>query len=115
MPSAASSRAAQAMPSGRGRRPNQLERLALLIGLEDGRRHGCAALPARGTWRARLYALLRTLTGIEPPRPLADPRLETLRRLACAARLDGAVKVGDLIRLASRRRGGAAARPGSRR
>lgn len=34
----------------------------------------------------RLGRLWSALTGLEPRRPLADPRLETLRRFVCTAR-----------------------------
>lgn len=34
----------------------------------------------------RLSRLWTALTGNEPPRPLADPRLEALRRYVCAIR-----------------------------
>lgn len=45
---------------------------------------GCGVRPAdRGGALARFW---RAVTGFEPRRPLADPRLETLRRFVCTAR-----------------------------
>ncbi len=43
----------------------------------EGRARPAGGLPGR-LWSA--------LTGLEPRRPLADPRLETLRRFVCTAR-----------------------------
>ena len=44
---------------------------------------GEACARSRGGLLARVWA---ALTGLEPKRPLADPRLETLRRFVCTAR-----------------------------
>ena len=59
---------------------------AVAIALNDAAAKGCNA-PRRGLL-ARLYTML---TGNEPRRPLADDRLETIRRFVCATRRRHAV------------------------
>jgi hypothetical protein len=54
---------------------------AVRVALADASR-GCAARSEPG----RLARFVRWLTGIEPPRPLADPRLEALRTVVCESR-----------------------------
>lgn len=55
---------------------------AVSIALNDAAGHGCASGERRGLL-GRLYT---ALTGNEPKRPLADARLETIRRFVCAMR-----------------------------
>lgn len=57
---------------------------AILIGLQDARssRGGAALNPV--SLKGRLQRIVNLLRGVEPPRPLADPRLEALRRFASA-------------------------------
>jgi hypothetical protein len=55
---------------------------AVAIALNDAERSPCA--PARRS--GRMSRFWTALTGNEPPRPLADPRLETLRGYVCAVR-----------------------------
>lgn len=57
---------------------------AVAVALRDAERFACPH-PA-GESEGRLSRLLRALTGIEAPRPLADPRLDTVRRFVCATR-----------------------------
>jgi hypothetical protein len=57
---------------------------AVTVALRDVERFACAA-PA-GKAEGRLSRLFRALTGIEQPRPLADPRLDAIRRFVCASR-----------------------------
>jgi hypothetical protein len=57
---------------------------AVTVALRDVERFTCAA-PA-GKAEGRLARLFRAVTGIEQPRPLADPRLDAVRRFVCASR-----------------------------
>lgn len=52
---------------------------AVSIAMNDAANCGCAARSEPN----RLSRLFTALTGIERPRPLADPRLETLRQFVC--------------------------------
>ena len=54
---------------------------AVSIAINDATNRGCGAGEP-----GPLARLITTLTGIERPRPLADPRLETLRRFVCDTR-----------------------------
>lgn len=65
---------------------------AVSIGLQDALKYGCAGPPELGSLKARLQRLLSLVCGIEPPRPLADPRLEALRRFVCSARRGQPIK-----------------------
>lgn len=56
---------------------------AVAVALRDVERFACAA--PRGK-EGRFQRLFRLLTGFEAPRPLADPRLEAVRRFVCASR-----------------------------
>jgi hypothetical protein len=73
---------------------------AVTVALRDAERFACVAAPDRPEGRlARLY---RALTGIERPRPLADPRLDAVRRFVCASRRNVARAreiAGELIAL----------------
>lgn len=60
---------------------------AVTVALHDVERCGCAASDKPA---GRLRRLFRALFGFEPPRPLADPRLEAVRRFVCAVRREGA-------------------------
>ncbi len=57
---------------------------AVTVALRDAERSACAA--PKGTKEGRFARLFRALTGIEKPRPLADPRLDAVRRFVCASR-----------------------------
>jgi len=57
---------------------------AVTVALRDVERFACA-VPA-GKPEGGLSKLFRALTGIEKPRPLADPRLDAIRRFVCASR-----------------------------
>lgn len=63
---------------------NRTEWQAVSIGLQDAARCGCGDLSRSGSLRSRLSRLGRILTGIEAPKPFADPRLEALRSFVCA-------------------------------
>lgn len=56
---------------------------AIAIALRDAESAGCAA---RAGSPGRIARLFHWLTGIEPRRPLANPRLEALRRYVCTLR-----------------------------
>lgn len=55
---------------------------AVTVALRDAERLRCAMPKVEG----RFARILRWLTGIEAPKPLADPRLEALRGFVCASR-----------------------------
>jgi hypothetical protein len=57
---------------------------AVTVALRDVERFACA--PSAERSEGRLAKLLRALIGIEAPRPLADPRLDAIRRFVCASR-----------------------------
>ena len=57
---------------------------AVTVALRDAERFACAA--PKDAKEGRLARLFRALTGIEKPRPLADPRLDAVRRFVCASR-----------------------------
>jgi hypothetical protein len=57
---------------------------AVSVALRDAERFPCAA--PSGAPEGFLSRLFRALTGIEEPRPLADPRLDAVRRFVCASR-----------------------------
>jgi len=57
---------------------------AVAVALRDAQRSGCAV--SDGMKESRLSRFFRALTGIEKPRPLADPRLDAVRRFVCASR-----------------------------
>lgn len=67
----------------RAPRLSQAEWQAVTVALRDAERFTCGA-PRMA--EGRLGRFFRLLTGIEAPRPLADARLETLRRFVCASR-----------------------------
>lgn len=62
-------------------RLSRIEWQAVSIGLKDAAKCGCGGLPRPGSLGSRLS---RMLTGIETPKPLADPRLEAVRNFVCA-------------------------------
>ncbi len=74
---------------GDGPRLSRTEWLAVSIGIQDALRCGCGDPPDAHSLTSRLKRVSRALTGIEAPRPLADPRLEALRRFVCATRRQG--------------------------
>lgn len=55
---------------------------AVTVALRDAERLPCSLSRKEG----RIGRLVRWLTGIEAPRPLADPRLEAVRSFVCASR-----------------------------
>jgi hypothetical protein len=55
---------------------------AVSIALHDADQHACASSQKPGF----LGWLYTAITGNEPQRPLADPRLESIRRFVCAMR-----------------------------
>jgi len=57
---------------------------AVTVALRDVERFACAA-PV-GKAESRFARVFRALTGIEKPTPLADPRLDAIRRFVCASR-----------------------------
>lgn len=63
---------------------SRIEWQAVSIGLQDATQCGCGDLPKPGSLRSGLSRLTRMLTGIEGPRPFADPRLEAVRNFVCA-------------------------------
>ena len=64
---------------------------AVSIALNDAASAGCAAVS--NSLLGRIYT---ALTGNEPRRPLADERLETIRRFVCATRRHSAA-ANDLV------------------
>ncbi len=56
---------------------------AVAVALNDAERLPCGGVAVAEGPVARAY---RWLTGVEAPRPLADPRLEAVRRFVCAVR-----------------------------
>ena len=65
------------------------------IAIQDALARSCGASGPKGKFRRRLSAIYRSLTGIEPRRPLADRRLEALRRFVCATQRSG--RVDDVL------------------
>lgn len=61
------------------------ERTVVSIALQDAERCGCAAEQAIGS-TTRFRRLVKLLFGSGRPTPLADPRLEAIRRFVCANR-----------------------------
>jgi hypothetical protein len=57
---------------------------AVTVALRDAERYACVA--PREAKEGKVRRLFRLLTGIERPTPLADPRLDTVRRFVCASR-----------------------------
>ncbi|OHT20483.1 hypothetical protein [Edaphosphingomonas haloaromaticamans] len=64
---------------------SKLEWQAVAIGLREVDGCGCGSIEPPSRFR-RLWT---TLTGAEAVRPLADPRLEALRRFVCRLRRSG--------------------------
>lgn len=58
--------------------------LAAHVGMQDARSIGCRAPAPIASERGRLGRLWVWLVGENAPAPLADPRLEAVRRFACA-------------------------------
>lgn len=58
---------------------SNLEWQAVAVALNDASRCGCGQTGKPGIARR----VMRALTGIEAPRPLADPRLEAVRTFVC--------------------------------
>jgi hypothetical protein len=57
---------------------------AVTVALRDVERFACAT--SDGKPEGVFSRLFRAITGIERPRPLADPRLDAVRRFVCASR-----------------------------
>jgi hypothetical protein len=66
---------------------SKTEWMAVSVAFQDAADCGCAIPPAPGSFRARLNKLARRLFGGEANTPLADPRLEALRRFVCTTRV----------------------------
>ncbi|MBV9842378.1 MAG: hypothetical protein JOY99_12760 [Sphingomonadaceae bacterium] len=63
-----------------------LEWKVVRLALREAGELRCAGVAEPSRLRQRLRRLWTALTGWEPQRPLADPRLEMLRRFVCTAR-----------------------------
>ncbi|HEY0271506.1 MAG TPA: hypothetical protein VGC10_11015 [Sphingomonas sp.] len=72
---------------------SRMEWQAVAVALNDADRHPCGR--EAGT-EGRLARALRWLTGAQAPRPLADPRLDAVRRFVCAVR-GGGDRLRDLV------------------
>jgi hypothetical protein len=59
---------------------------AVSIALHDADKHACASARPKGRVGGLVAWLYTAITGNEPQRPLADPRLEMIRRFVCAVR-----------------------------
>lgn len=59
---------------------------AVSIALHDADQHACTSAKPSGRWSGFIGWLYTAITGNEPQRPLADPRLESIRRFVCAMR-----------------------------
>lgn len=57
-----------------------------VIGLAINEARRAAGSGIASLWASRWRRMFSLLTGVEAPRPLADPRLEALRGFVCAAR-----------------------------
>jgi hypothetical protein len=73
---------------------SKTEWAAVTVALRDAERCGCS--PAMDAAPGRLTRAWRWLSGAEAPRPLADPRLDAVRRFVCAARRQGG-RVRDMV------------------
>jgi hypothetical protein len=76
--------------------------MAARIGAEDAARYGCRQPAAPRETLSRFARFLVWLLGENAPRPLANPRLEAVRRFACATRAGhqpGVALVSELHRL----------------
>ncbi len=84
---------ASAVPRGdvRDARPSltALEWGVVAAAFSDASGHACGSARKPSRWAAGLRGLIRALTGLGPPRPLADPRLEKLRYFICFTRDHG--------------------------
>ena len=75
---------------------SQTEWRAVTVALRDAEHFGTAVARQVGQPEGGIARALRWLTGIEAPRPLADPRLDALRRFVWAARRRSA-RVRDMV------------------
>ncbi|MDB5686482.1 MAG: hypothetical protein JWR77_1071 [Rhizorhabdus sp.] len=66
-----------------------LEWKVVSLAIREAAEAGCGTM--RSSWLGRL---VRRATGVQPKMPLADPRLETLRRFVCRVR--GRADTSDL-------------------
>jgi hypothetical protein len=71
----------------------QIEWQAVAVALNDATRRPCGRVKRT---EGPLARGLRWLTGVEAPRPLADPRLDAIRRFVCAAR-GGSARLRDFV------------------
>lgn len=67
-------------------RLSRAEWQAVSIALKDAADCGCAVAPEQGTLRARIARIYGAITGAEARTPLADARLEAIRRFVCETR-----------------------------
>lgn len=59
---------------------------AVAVALIEADKPGSATPPRPGSWRAYAGRIMQLLTGIERSAPLANPRLEAVRRFVLATR-----------------------------
>lgn len=73
-----------------------LEWQAVSVALKDAATCGCGDVARPGA----ITRALRSVLGVRPPQPLADPRLEAVRRFVCVTRRRGGAE-RDAAALAS--------------
>lgn len=66
---------------------NDLEWQAVSVALSDATTCGCGDVVEPKA----ITRILRSIFGIKPAQPLADPKLEAVRRFVCMAKLHGVV------------------------
>lgn len=67
---------------------NDLEWQAVSVALKDATTCGCGDV----TEPKAITRVLRAIFGIKPAQPLADPKLEAVRRFVCLAKMQGGAK-----------------------
>ena len=76
----------QPAPSAEPPSLSRLEWKVVALALREASEGGCHDVLSPSRFRHWLSRMVRAVTGWEGPRPLADPRLETLRRFVCTSR-----------------------------
>lgn len=66
---------------------NDLEWQAVSVALKDATTCGCGDAAEPGA----ITRVIRAIFGIKPAQPLADPKLEAVRRFVCLAKIQGRV------------------------
>lgn len=76
---------------GDGRVPalSDLEWKVVAAAFNDASSHSCGDRRKAGRIKSLLRSIVFGLTGLRPPQPLADPRLEKLRYFLCATTTHG--------------------------